>query len=163
MYPYGIKVSPDGTRAYVANTGPDTGPGGSSVVSVVDTSTDKVIGSITVGQAPQVLAISPDGRLLYVSCHDGVVVIDAPGRRVRTAHRHLTNPHGIAITPDSRHAWVAHSPRDEVVVFNTANDREAGRIRVGEMPWNQRRADGDRDRGRSRPRCHGRGAPGTRG
>ena len=42
LYPHGVAVSPDGSRAYVANTGPDTGsdpvrgPGASNTVSVID-------------------------------------------------------------------------------------------------------------------------------
>ena len=34
IYPHGIAITPDGTNAYVANTGPNTGPGGSETVSV---------------------------------------------------------------------------------------------------------------------------------
>ena len=41
----GLSVTPDGTRLYVANANPNT-------VSVVDTSSNTVIGTVTVGAGP---------------------------------------------------------------------------------------------------------------
>jgi phospholipase C len=64
IYPHGIAITPDGTTAYVANTGPNTGPGGSETVSVIDVSTQTVTATIDVGEAPQVVTISPDGSMV---------------------------------------------------------------------------------------------------
>ena len=55
-----MAVSPDGTRAYVTNLG-------SGTVSVIDTDTNTVIATITVGSGPAGVAVSPDGTRAYVT------------------------------------------------------------------------------------------------
>ena len=60
IYPHGIAITPDGKTAYVANTGPNTGPGGSYVVSVVDVASQTVTGTVNVGEAPERLG-NPHG------------------------------------------------------------------------------------------------------
>src|SRR6266487_3749206 len=46
IYPIGIAISPDGTRAYVGNSG-------NATLGVIDTATNAVIDSISVGNSPQ--------------------------------------------------------------------------------------------------------------
>src|SRR5690349_13566640 len=53
------------TRAYVAN---DCG----STVDVIDTATNTVIATITVGFVPQSVAITPDGKIGRASCRERV-------------------------------------------------------------------------------------------
>jgi YVTN family beta-propeller protein len=55
-----VAVSIDGAQAYVTNVGGDT-------VSVIDTATNTVTDTITVGDGPNGVAVSPDGTLVYVS------------------------------------------------------------------------------------------------
>ncbi len=77
-------TSPDGRRVYVANTGPDTGPGGSRTVSVIDTATDTVTATWRHRAVAPLARPSPDGRALYVTCHDGLSVLDTGcGRTAR--------------------------------------------------------------------------------
>jgi phospholipase C len=89
IYPHGIAITPDGKKAYVANTGPNTGPGGSYVVSVVDVASQTVTGTVNVGEAPEVVTVSPDGSLVFVTCADGVYAITTSGGRVRRAPERL--------------------------------------------------------------------------
>jgi YVTN family beta-propeller protein len=76
--PFGVAVSPDGRRAYVANSNMfDTGV---PSVSVIDTASLSVVATITVGIAgqPSGVAVSEDGSLVYVANNNGsVAVIDA--------------------------------------------------------------------------------------
>ena len=61
--PFSVAVSPDGTRAYIANVGSDT-------VSVIDTTTNPpaVQGTpIAVGDGANGVAVSPDGTRAYVT------------------------------------------------------------------------------------------------
>jgi YVTN family beta-propeller protein len=51
--PRGVAVIPDGSRVYVAN-------GGSSSLSIINTPTNAVIGSVPAGTAPFGIAITPD-------------------------------------------------------------------------------------------------------
>ncbi|HYB26290.1 MAG TPA: alkaline phosphatase family protein [Solirubrobacteraceae bacterium] len=71
IYPHGIAITPDGKTAYVANTGPNTGQGGSQTVSVVDAASQAETGTVTVGEAPQIVTLSPDGSSAFVTCADG--------------------------------------------------------------------------------------------
>jgi phospholipase C len=142
LYPHGIAVSPDGTRAYVANTGPNTGrtptpgPGGSNTVSVIDTTTNTVAATVEVGQAPEVIAVSPDSSTVYVTCQDGLYVIDAASGRVRSVISRLGGAHGVALAPDGSLAYVVESPGDALAVLETAGDRLVAEIPVGTLPWN---------------------------
>jgi YVTN family beta-propeller protein len=55
-----LAVTPDGTRAYVTNSGDDT-------VSVIDLATGTVVSTLAVGDGPAGIAITPDGRHAYVN------------------------------------------------------------------------------------------------
>ncbi len=136
VYPHGIAITPDGTTAYVANTGPNTGPGGSQTVSVVDVKSLSQTGTINVGEAPQVVDISPDGSQVWVTCADGVYVIAAAGGHARKVPEPLHNPHGVAVTPDGKHAYVTDTERDQVLVLSTSSLRTVRRTGVGRSPWN---------------------------
>src|ERR1017187_594599 len=67
--PNGVAITPDGTRAYVANGGGD--------VWVIDTSSNTVVATVGVGSQPNGVAITPDGTRAYVANGGGDVwVID---------------------------------------------------------------------------------------
>jgi phospholipase C len=143
IYPHGIAITPagqgvtqGGTTAYVANTGPNTGKGGSQTVSVIDTAGYAVSDTITVGEAPQVVAISPDSSIVAVSCADGVYLITASSGTARKAALQLRNPHGVAFSPDGSQLLVADSERDRVVVINVSTLKAAATVSVGSSPWN---------------------------
>jgi YVTN family beta-propeller protein len=55
-----MAVSPDGSRAYVANYG-------SKTVSAIDTATNTVVSAIAVGGYPTEVQVSPDGNFVYVT------------------------------------------------------------------------------------------------
>jgi YVTN family beta-propeller protein len=52
--------------------------GGDGTVEVIDTSTNAIVATIPVGKRPWNMAITPDGRKLYVACgrSNAVAVID---------------------------------------------------------------------------------------
>ena len=52
--PWGVAVSPDGTKAYVSNTFSNT-------TSVINTTDDTVIATVPVGTGPLGVAVSSDG------------------------------------------------------------------------------------------------------
>ena len=94
--PFGIAITPDGTKAYVTNFVDDT-------VSVIDTATNTVVGSaIPVGDAPRDIAITPDGTKAYVTNQDAdtVSVIDTATNTVVGSPITVGDvPFGIAICP----------------------------------------------------------------
>ena len=69
-------MRPDGRRVFVSN-------GRAGTVSVIDTSDNRVIDTVAVGQRPWNMAITPDGSKLYVANgRSGTVsVIDAISNR----------------------------------------------------------------------------------
>jgi phospholipase C len=142
LYPHGIAVSPDGHRAYVANTGPNTGrtptpgPGGSNTVSIIDTATNAVAATLNVGQAPEVIAVSPDSSTVYVTCQDGLYVIDAASGRVRSVLGRLGGAHGVALAPDGNLVYIVDPTRNALAVVNPVGDRLVAEIPVGALPWN---------------------------
>ncbi len=62
-YPFGVSVSPDGSKVYVANMDAGT-------VSVINTATNTVTATIPVGTDPYGISVSPDGSKVYVA-NDG--------------------------------------------------------------------------------------------
>src|SRR5262249_5402253 len=97
--PNGVAVSPDGERAYVANTVSGT----VSVLSVSAGATfsASVVTNITVGTEPYGLALTPNGRKLYVTNarSNSLSVIDTSTNTVlRTVQNVGVEPRGIAIT-----------------------------------------------------------------
>jgi phospholipase C len=71
-----------------------------------------------------------------VTCADGVFVIDTASGRARKLSEPLHNPHGVAVTPDGKHAYVTDTERDQVLVVSTSSPRVVRRIAVGRSPWN---------------------------
>ncbi len=92
----------DGTTAFVVNRGAGT-------VAVVNTGTRAIEEEIAVGGRPKSLAITPDGKFVYVTVgQDKVIaVISVASRSVVATIDAPSGPQGIAITPDGQFAYVS--------------------------------------------------------
>jgi len=86
-HPAALLLSPDQTRLFVANSLSDT-------VSVIDTGSNAVVGTILLrpdmardlpGATPTALALSADGKMLYVALGDmnAIAVVDAGAMQLR--------------------------------------------------------------------------------
>ncbi len=118
--------------AYVALSGDDA-------VAVLDLSGASPTVTVPVGDQPDGVAITPDGKYAYVSDEgdDAVSVISTADRAVvATVLLPVgSEPHGVAITPDGSEAWVADSGKDKVTVIDTATKAVSGPpISVGDQP-----------------------------
>ena len=123
-FPQGVAITPDGSRAYVANKGDGT-------VSVIDTNTNMVDDTVILPalSGPFAVAVTPDGTRLYVTNEfsDTVSVIDTatnsviadPGGDGTPDITVGTSPQGVAITPDGRRAYVANGGSGTVSVIDT--------------------------------------------
>src|SRR5262245_17817913 len=71
LRPYGIDVTPKGDVAVVANIG--TGSGDADTISVIDVAAKpaRVVETVTVGQPPEGIKLSPDGRYVAVTVMNG--------------------------------------------------------------------------------------------
>ena len=81
------------------------------------------------------VTISPDASLVFVTCADGVYVIKASGGHVARVHESLRNPHGVAVSPDGKHAYITDTDHDAVLVVSTSRLQTEDRVRVGRTPW----------------------------
>jgi YVTN family beta-propeller protein len=159
--PNGVAITPVGTRAndddrrhqslaYVTN-------GADNTVSVIDTASNTVVGTIPVGQDPFGVTITSDGTHAYVTnqLEDSVSVIDTASNTVVATIPGFILPTGVAITPDGtdpyegvdrRHqspAYVTNHvstidgsnfPASAVSVIDIARNKVVATIPVGQFP-----------------------------
>ncbi|MFI1168871.1 serine/threonine-protein kinase [Streptomyces sp. NPDC020801] len=94
--------------------------------------------SIRVGDSPQGMAVSPDGRRAYVAnfASRSVSVIDvATNRTVGGPVPVGDTPEGVAVSPDGRRVYVTNSSAGSVSVIDATRNRTVGSpIRVGDTP-----------------------------
>jgi YVTN family beta-propeller protein len=124
-----VAITPDGAFAYVANPGSDD-------VSVIATSTNTVVATVTVGQGPFGVAITPDGAFAYVTngFSDNVSVIATSTNTVVATVTVELFPRGVAITPDGAFAYVTNRDPDNVSVIVTSTNTVVATVSVGDDP-----------------------------
>jgi YVTN family beta-propeller protein len=120
-----VAVSARGDRAFTANI-PD------HTISALDLTGRDSARTIPVAHLPEGIAVTPDGRTVWVgSNRDSVVlVVDAARGVAVDTLRGFGLPYRIAITPDARLAIVSDPARAEVRVVSTADRRERFRIAI---------------------------------
>jgi YVTN family beta-propeller protein len=115
--PSGFAITPDGTRAYVNNYGGPEGvqSGNGNTVSFVNLNSNSIIQTFTVDMAPAALALTPNGKHLYVANYTNgnlgagtVDVVDTTSNLVTTTILGFSGPFQIAITPDGNYAYVTN-------------------------------------------------------
>jgi len=107
----GLAVSRDGGRLYVANATSDT-------VSVIDTSADRVVGTVDLspypgaplGSMPNAVAVSPDGMTLYVANggNNDVAVVDTGSLVIRGVIPTAWFPSALMLSRDGQVLYVAN-------------------------------------------------------
>ena len=144
--PQGAAVSPDGRRAYIANTH-------SNAVSVIDNATSRVIATISLPAPPQYVAIAPNGQRVYVTTYndaDGTgsavqVINTATNTVVATISPSGTNPYAAAVTPDGQRLYVPDHGSQNLSVIDTRTNSVATVIVVPPNPhWVAFTPDGRR-------------------
>lgn len=115
---------------YVANIG-------SNDVTVVDTATNSVVTTVSVGSGPDGVAASPDGSLVYVAnaFSNSVSVIDTATNVVTASIPVGQNPIGLRVTPDGTRAYVANfATPGSVSVIDTLMQTVTSTIPVDDGP-----------------------------
>jgi YVTN family beta-propeller protein len=116
--------------AYVPNSDDNT-------VSVILVADHTVVATIDVGDSPEGVAVTPDGRFVYVtnSISDNVSVIDTSNNSVETivlASNSL--PRGVAVSPKGLTAFVSNSLSGTLSVIRTSDNAVADNVAVGNRP-----------------------------
>ena len=124
-----VAITPDGTRAYVIESGQDA-------VVPFNVATGTPGTPIVVGFSPQQIAITPDGTRAYVTNFFAgtVSVINLASGTVTGTITVGSEPMGIAVTPDGTRAYVVNHGNDSVSVINLASGTVTGTITVGNGP-----------------------------
>lgn len=137
--PVGVVVSPGGESVYVTLDGPQdllTGQRSPGHVVTFDVATQSVVRTVTVGPVPRGLALSPDGRQLYLTSpfESSLSVIDvASWAVVKTIPVSVYEPGSIAFSLDGTVAYVVGYPHMQgapsvVAVVDVASGSEVGHI-----------------------------------
>ena len=160
LRPYGIDVSSRGDFAAVANIG--VGQGDADTVSLIDvrTTPPRVVETVSVGQTPEGIKVSPDGRYVAVVVMNGsnkpkespfyadngkLVILRAANMRLtKVAEAPIGHwSQGAAFSPDGRTILVGNMVEKDVQVFTFDGRalKEVGRIKVHGGPAAVRTAE----------------------
>ena len=96
-----------------------------NTVSFISTRTGATLREVAVDRNPHEIAITRDGRTSFVTNSGGntLSVIDnvSMTEQDRLAHPDFRFPHGVALTPDDRHLWLASTRADRVFVLSATS------------------------------------------
>jgi YVTN family beta-propeller protein len=138
--PRAIVFAKDGSRAYISSEN-------GAAVAVVDAHKHVRLGDVAIPRdgvtgplppRPMGLAISDDGKLLYVANGRGgtISVVDTAVRKVvRTIAGVGARPWGLALSSDGKKLYSANGPSNDVTVIDLTTDRIVTRIAVCGGPW----------------------------
>ena len=87
---------------------------------------------------PYAGALSPDGKLLFVSGGLGrsIFVVDVARRKVARAVDDVGQlPRGIAVAGDGKRLYTANGPSNDVSIVDVAAGKVVKRVAVGGGPW----------------------------
>jgi DNA-binding beta-propeller fold protein YncE len=138
--PYGSAVSADGSVAVVANIG--RGSGDADTVSLIDLTAKppRIVETVTVGQTPEGIMLSPDNKLCAVVVMNGSNnPKDSPffadnGKLIllRLDNKQLTKlaeapighwSQGVAFTPDGQQILVQNMVEKDIMILKVAGDK----------------------------------------
>lgn len=146
--PRGMVASPDGRLIYVALSGsPYTPPGvdestlpppdkNADGIGVFDTRQNKVTRLIPGGSNPEQLAVSTDGKTIYIANKDagGVSLIDLPSGKVLKTVPIGEEPEGVTISPDDRFVYVTSEDDRTATQIDTATSNVAKQVKACNRP-----------------------------
>jgi YVTN family beta-propeller protein len=150
--PRGLVVSPDGRELFVALSGsPASGPGvdesrlpppdhAADGIGVVDLAQRKVVRTLRGISDPEQLALSPDGRRLYVASEDSgkLVVFDVASGRILAQLAVGGEPEGVGTSADGRLVCATSETNGSVALIDARADRVLHLVKVGHRPRNCR-------------------------
>jgi YVTN family beta-propeller protein len=123
-----VALSPDGRRAYTTSMG-------SGTVTFVDRQTGE-IRSLTTGNGPEGIAVTPDGAELWVAHRDDddVAVLDAATGEELARLSTAQFPIRVETTPDGARVLVSSAEGNVLEIFDRATREKVGEIRMGAAP-----------------------------
>lgn len=119
---------------YVTNTK-------SNSVSIIDTTTFDVTGTIALGPGkPNRIAVHPDGKtawVIYDKSHD-LGVIDLEAKKLAKRVKIGGNPYNLTFAPDGKTLyvldWASETSGDDVIIYDLASEKIEAKIEVSTWP-----------------------------
>ena len=111
--PEGIALSPDGKTLWIGHRA-------AGLISVIDTATNKVTGTLTAGQMPLRLSYAPDGKRVYaVNPQEGAVVVFDAATRKEVGRINIDGaPVGLTVSPDSKRIFITDLKNGKVFALD---------------------------------------------
>lgn len=146
--PRGLKLSPDGKLLYVALSGsPIAGPGvdasklppadkGADGIGIVDTATLKLVKVLRGVSDPEQLAVSGDGKRLYIASEDTgrAIVLDAATGSTIASLAVGGEPEGVTLSPNGKFVYMTSEEDHQVAVIDTTASKVIATFNVGQRP-----------------------------
>lgn len=146
--PRGLKLSPDGKLLYVALSGsPIAGPGvdasklppadkGADGIGIVDTATLKLLKVLRGVSDPEQLAVSGDGKRLYIASEDTgrAIVLDAATGSTVASLAVGGEPEGVTLSPNGKFVYMTSEEDHQVAVIDTTASKVVATFNVGQRP-----------------------------
>jgi YVTN family beta-propeller protein len=113
----------------------------SNSISIIDTTTFEVTGTIPLGQGkPNRVMFHPDGKhawVIYDKSHD-LGVVDAEARKLVKRVKIGGNPYNLNFSPDGKYLyvldWASDTSNDEVIVWDLKAEKIEWRLEVSTWP-----------------------------
>jgi YVTN family beta-propeller protein len=120
---HGLGFSPDSKTLAVVSVG-------SNSVTLVETATNRIKGTIYVGRSPHEAFFTPDGKELWVSVRgeDYISILDPIEMKEVRQVKVANGPGMVIFRPDGKYAFVCSSFTPEVAVIETATYRIVKRL-----------------------------------
>ncbi len=115
--------------AYITNAESDN-------ISVIDTDTNKVTATISVGSNPIGVVIDPNGTKIYVvnAYSNDVSIIDTATNKITATVPVGSSPQGIAVSPNGTKVYVANHNSNNVSVIDTSANTVVSTLNTGKYP-----------------------------
>jgi YVTN family beta-propeller protein len=121
--PFSIAITPDGAYAYATEFLPPCDCTTPTNVNMISTATNAVVASISVGNDPAGVAVSPNGVSVYVTNYATNTVSVFAADNLSPTITTITvgsGPYSVAFTPNGAFAYVVNQFSNTVSVINTA-------------------------------------------
>jgi DNA-binding beta-propeller fold protein YncE/mono/diheme cytochrome c family protein len=129
--PVDLVISPDGSWLITANQTSDT-------LSLVRIADGRILDEQPCSRRPVAVALTHDGRrALVTTSHGGeLLIFDVADERLISAGKVRLGfePHGVAVSPDNRLAYVALTGANQIAVVDLAELKPVAEIAVGQWP-----------------------------
>ncbi|MBL4800105.1 MAG: YncE family protein [Oleispira sp.] len=155
LYPWGIAISQDGNQALVTNIGfKSASDGNADTVTIIDLvhSPARVSQHLTVGDAPEGIAISPNGKFSAVSLLAGsfavplqswyrrevgalsILRITSDDASIITTIDVGSFPEGVAFSSDSKHIYVGNFASESLSIIKLNSNGEVESTKYFQLP-----------------------------